>query len=237
MLGAKNKIFLQIFESSNREFNIISPSHKGKVAKKNHVKSLVFCLQHLHTYYQSPESVKSLIGIFTTTKIPIFVFATITCNIVLICLQKGKDFQMAQLNVVCSVGHWSSVSIPTLENFYFYSRKILFFYFSFYSRSSRSEFQISLSTLEIRDQNLKFLLLLSKFEIRISNFSFYSRNSRSEFQISLSTLEIRDQNFKFLFLLSNLLFLTLVNACIKFRPKKRVNATKLMSRQKHGTTT
>merc|ERR1711947_15076 len=106
----------------------------------------------------------------------------------------------------CSVGHWSSVSIPTLENFYFYSRKILFFYFSFYSRSSRSEFQISLSTLEIRDQNLKFLLLLSKFEIRISNFSFYSRNSRSEFKISLSTLEIPDQNFKFLFLLSNLLF-------------------------------
>merc|ERR1712077_69018 len=80
--------------------------------------------------------------------------------------------------------------------FYFYSRKflfllskLLFFYFSFYSRSLRSEFQISLSTLEIRDQNLKFLLLLSKFEIRISNFSFYSRNSRSEFQISLSTLE------------------------------------------------
>ena len=47
--------------------------------------------------------------------------------------------------------------------------------FSFYSRNSRSEFHISLSTLEIRDQNLKFLFLLSKFEIRISNFSFYSR--------------------------------------------------------------
>ena len=78
--------------------------------------------------------------------------------------------------------------------------------FSFYSRNPRSEFHISLSTLEIRDQNLKFLLLLSKFEIRISNFSFYSRNSRSELQISLSTLEIRDQNLKFLFLLSNLLF-------------------------------
>ena len=106
----------------------------------------------------------------------------------------------------------SSVSISALENFYFYSRKIWFFYFSFYSRKSRSEFQISLSTLEIRDRNFKFLFLLSKFEIRISNFSFYSRNSRSEFQISLSTLEIRDQNFKFLFLLSNLLFLTLVNA-------------------------
>merc|ERR1712218_607385 len=89
--------------------------------------------------------------------------------------------------------------------------------FSFYSRKSRSEFQISLSTLEIRDRNFKFLFLLSKFEIGISNFSFSSRNSRSEFQISLSTLEIRDQNFKFLFLLSNLLFLTLVNACLKAR--------------------
>ena len=61
--------------------------------------------------------------------------------------------------------------------------------FSFYSRNPRSEFHISLSTLEIRDQNLVFLFLLSKFETRISNFSFYSRNSRSEFQISLSTLE------------------------------------------------
>merc|ERR1711953_1337142 len=107
---------------------------------------------------------------------------------------------MAELNDVCSVGHRSSVSISTLENFYFYSRKILFFHFSFYSRSSRSEFQISLSTLEIRDQNLTFLLLLSKFEIRFSYFSFYSRNSRSEFKISLSTLEFT--------------FLTLVNACL-----------------------
>ena len=71
--------------------------------------------------------------------------------------------------------------------------------FSFYSRNPRSEFYISLSTLEIRDQNLVFLFLLSKFETRISNFSFYSRNSRSEFQISLSTLEFT--------------FLTLVNAC------------------------
>ena len=86
----------------------------------------------------------------------------------------------------------SKISISTLEKYYFF---------------------ISLSTLEARDQNFKFLFLLSKFEIRISNFSFYSRNSRSESQISLSTLEIRDQNFKFLFLLSNLLFLTLVNAC------------------------
>ena len=67
-------------------------------------------------------------------------------------------------------------------------------------------FSIFSSPLETRDQDFKFLFLLSKFEIRISNFSFYSRNSRSEFQISLSTLEIRDQNFKFLFLLSNLLF-------------------------------
>ena len=72
--------------------------------------------------------------------------------------------------------------------------------FSFYSRNPRSEFHISLSTLEIRDQNLVFLFLLSKFETRISNFSFYSRNSRSEFQISLSTLEFT--------------FLTLVNACL-----------------------
>ena len=47
--------------------------------------------------------------------------------------------------------------------------------FSFYSRNPRSEFHISLSTLEIRDQNLVFLFLLSKFETRISNFSFYSR--------------------------------------------------------------
>ena len=85
----------------------------------------------------------------------------------------------------------SKISISTLEIYYFF---------------------ISLSTLEARDQNFKFLFLLSKFEIRISNFSFYSRNSRSESQISLPTLEIRDQNFKFLFLLSNLLFLTLVNA-------------------------
>ena len=112
-------------------------------------------------------------------------------------------------------GHWpgpidltfqSSVSIPTLENFYFYSRKIWIIDFSFHSRNSRPEFQISHSTLEIRDQNLKFLFLLSKFEIRISNFSFYSRNSRSESRISLSTLKIRDANFKFLFLLLNLLF-------------------------------
>ena len=94
--------------------------------------------------------------------------------------------------------------------FYSYSRKFLFLLskniiflflfllskleirisnFSFYSRNSRSESQISPSTLEIRDQNLKFLFLLSKFEIRTSNFSFYSRNSRSEFKISLSTLE------------------------------------------------
>ena len=71
--------------------------------------------------------------------------------------------------------------------------------FSFYSRNSRSESQISPSTLEIRDQNIKFLFLLLKFEIRTSNFSFYSRNSRSEFKISLSTLEFT--------------FLTLVNAC------------------------
>ena len=113
---------------------------------------------------------------------------------------------------MCSVGHRSSVSIPTLENFYFYSRKIWIIDFSFHSRNSRPEFQISHSTLEIRDQNFTFLFLLSKFEIRILYFSFYSRNSRPEFQISLSTLEIRDQNFKFLFLLSNLLFLTLVNA-------------------------
>ena len=28
-----------------------------------------------------------------------------------------------------------------------------------------------------------------------------------------------------------------IKVCIKIRPKKRVNATKLMSRQKHGTTT
>ena len=94
--------------------------------------------------------------------------------------------------------------------FYSYSRKFLFLLsknmnnwflfplskletgisnFSFYSRNPRSEFHISLSTLEIRDQNLVFLFLLSKFETRISNFSFYSRNLRSEFQISLSTLE------------------------------------------------
>ena len=70
------------------------------------------------------------------------------------------------------------------------------------STLEKYDFFISLSTLEARDQNFKFLFLLSKFEIRISNFSFYSRNSRSESQISLSTLEIRDQNFKFLFLLS-----------------------------------
>ena len=94
--------------------------------------------------------------------------------------------------------------------FYSYSRKFLFLLskniiflflfllskleirisnFSFYSRNSRSESQISPSTLEIRDQNLKFLFLLSKFEIRTSNYSFYSRNLRSEFKISLSTLE------------------------------------------------
>ena len=80
--------------------------------------------------------------------------------------------------------------------FYFYSWKFLFLLsknmiylflfllskleirisnFSFYYRNSRSESQISPSTLEIRDQNLKFLFLLSKFEIRILNFFFYSR--------------------------------------------------------------
>ena len=70
------------------------------------------------------------------------------------------------------------------------------------STLEKYEFLISLSTLESRDQNFKFLFLLSKFEIGISHFSFYSRNSRSESRISLSTLKIRDQNFKFLFLLS-----------------------------------
>ena len=44
--------------------------------------------------------------------------------------------------------------------------------FSFFSRNSRSEYHISLSTLEIRDQNFTFLFLLSRFEIKISNFSF-----------------------------------------------------------------
>ena len=90
--------------------------------------------------------------------------------------------------------------------------------FSFYSRTLRSEFQISLSPLETRGQDFKFLFLLLKFEIKISNFSFYSRNSRSEFQISLSTLEIRDQNVKFLFLLSNLLFLlsSMPDVCVCF---------------------
>ena len=118
----------------------------------------------------------------------------------------------------------SSVSIPTLENFYFYSRKIWIIDFSFHSRNSRPEFQISHSTLEIRDQNFTFLFLLLKFEIRISYFSFYSRNSRPEFQISLSTLEIRDQNFKFLFLLSNLLFLTLVNAWSQGVPEEELRS-------------
>ena len=70
------------------------------------------------------------------------------------------------------------------------------------STLEKNESLISFSTLETRDQNFKFLFLLSKSEIRISHFSFYSRNSRSESRISLSTLEIRDQNFKFLFLLS-----------------------------------
>ena len=98
----------------------------------------------------------------------------------------------------------SKISISTLENIIFLflfllsKLEIRISNFSFYSRNSRSESQISPSTLEIRDQNLKFLFLLSKFEIRTSNFSFYSRNSRSEFKISLSTLEFT--------------FLTLVNA-------------------------
>ena len=156
---------------------------------------------------------------------------------------------MAELNDVCSVGHRSSVSISTLENFYFYSRKIWIIDFSFHSRNSRPEFQISHSTLEIRDQNFTFLFLLSKFEIRILYFSFYSRNSRPEFQISLSTLEIRDQNLKFLLLLSKFeirisnfsfysrnsrsefqislstlefTFLTLVNACSVWRKNYQV---------------
>ena len=58
-----------------------------------------------------------------------------------------------ELNVVCLVGHRSSFSISTLENFYFYSRKIWFFYFSFYSR----------------DQNLKFLFLLSNLFFWLSS--------------------------------------------------------------------
>ena len=59
--------------------------------------------------------------------------------------------------------------------FYFCSRKFLFLL------SKNMIFFISLSTLESQDQNFKFLFLLSKFEIGISNFSFSSRNSRSEF--------------------------------------------------------
>ena len=102
----------------------------------------------------------------------------------------------------------SKISISTLEKYYFLflfllsKLEIRISNFSFYSRNSRSESQISPSTLEIRDQNLKFLFLLSKFEIRTSNFSFYSRNSRSEFKISLSTLEFT--------------FLTLVNAWLVY---------------------
>ena len=75
----------------------------------------------------------------------------------------------------------SKISISTLENIIFLflfllsKLKIRISNFSFYSRNSRSESQISPSTLEIRDQNLKFLFLLSKFEIRILNISFYSR--------------------------------------------------------------
>ena len=104
--------------------------------------------------------------------------------------------------VECCVFSGSSVIF-----FYFYSQKFLFLLLKIsISTLEKYDFFISLSTLEARDQNFKFLFLLSKFEIRISNFSFYSRNSRSESQISLSTLEIRDQNLKFLFLLSNLLF-------------------------------
>ena len=75
--------------------------------------------------------------------------------------------------------------------FYSYSRKFLFLLsknmknlflfplskletgisnFSFYSRNSRSEFHISLSTLEIRDhQNLKFLFLLSNLLFWLSS--------------------------------------------------------------------
>ena len=86
-----------------------------------------------------------------------------------------------------NIVHLATFSISTLENMIFLflfllsKLEIRISNFSFYSRNSRSESQISPSTLEIRDQNLKFLFLLSKFEIRISNFSFYSRNSRSEF--------------------------------------------------------
>ena len=75
----------------------------------------------------------------------------------------------------------SKISISTLENIIFLflfllsKLEIRISNFSFYSRNSRSESQISPSTLEIRDQNLKFLFLLSKFEIRILNFSFYSQ--------------------------------------------------------------
>ena len=92
-------------------------------------------------------------------------------------------------------GMWFSISLPVHR-----SQKAFpahpWFLLSEISILEKYEYLISLSTLETRDQNFKFLFLLSKSEIRISHFSFYSRNSRSESHISLSALEIRDQNFK-----------------------------------------
>ena len=68
--------------------------------------------------------------------------------------------------VECCVFSGSSVIF-----FYFDSRKFLFLFLKIsISTLEKYDFFISLSTLEARDQNFKFLFLLSKFEIRISNF-------------------------------------------------------------------
>ena len=138
------------------------------------------CLPEIHTSSQ-PSPPACFIGIISWYWVNIIISQSHISKISTKCW-RDRDWDPYTVHF----GHLflfllSKISISTLEKY---------------------EFLISLSTLESRDQNFKFLFLLSKFEIGISNFSFSSRNSRSESQISLSTLEIRDQNFKFLFLLS-----------------------------------
>ena len=117
--------------------------------------------------------------------------------------------QLVLSSIIISQSHISKISTRCWKDIDWDQKTLHFshlflFLLSKISISTLEKYEkfISLSTLETRDRNFKFLILLSKSEIRISHFSFYSRNSRSESRISLSTLEIRDQNFKFLFLLS-----------------------------------
>ena len=70
-----------------------------------------------------------------------------------------EDGRLPPATTIFVFGNFSDQNLTFL--FLLSKFKIRISYFSFYSRNSRLEFQISLSTLEIRDQNFKFLFLLS----------------------------------------------------------------------------